>query len=499
MEENERMDNIEELESNEAIETPAEASPAAATELGQLTNEVREELPAEESFDDEEDLDEDEEDDDEESAARPDKIGFGAWLAAIGVFLFALAAFVPALWNTQLTLSAVKGLSMEAQRRYSSASDAYSVLAAQDQTAQQWSAENFSFGSSEAPVFSSGNFVLQRFAFLIDKLNGPYSLQQFMTQYPYFNPEGTLPRYPRYLKPALAKVDALDAVSQLINDAIDPSYDEADPGAQAKLVLDAIRSVRKNDANKAYVRFCDAIELDQISYADPTSKEAGELISALKKAPGSESWMYVGAEYTRARAMEDHETLADIFSHEFTRNREDYSALANWAKALHLTGNTKLAQKLIKQYDREESAIYIQVLQAELLIREGKYDEAVKLCDAALKNAPSPASETTPQTVQGDSAMELVAHKGAALLLQENAQEALDLLRNTLDEPYGKPGTNYLGTTLAAAALTGDAEYLNWMLEQMQMAGYEIPEEIQQLQKKTITLKEIYTTGWGGF
>ena len=507
MEENERLDNIEELEPSEAIEPveatePTEEQPEAATELGGLVDEVREELPAEESSDEEPDGNEedDDDDDDDDDISKPVKIGFGAWLAAIAVFLFALAVFVPALWNTQLSISAITGLTMETQRRYSSASAAYAALSAQDQAAQQWAAENFSFGSSETPVFSSGNFVLQRFAFLYNRLNGPYALQQFMMQSPYFNPEGTLvPRYPRYLKPALAKVDLLDEVSQSINDAIDLSYREADPETQERLILEAIDSVKKSNTDPERALLYDAIKLDQVSYADPASKETGKLIAALKKTPGSEHWMYVGAEYARAQATDDYAALADIFDREFSRNREDYSALASRIKALHLAGDTNQAQKLIKKYNRGDAVSYIQVFQAELLIREGKYKEAVKFCDTALKAAPGPLSETTAQTVEGNNAMELVAQKSAALLLQGDARQALNLLRTTLDAPYGDPSPNYLGTTLAAAVLADDAEYLEWLSQAMLQSDYAVPEEISKLQAKTITLEEIYTEGWGGF
>ena|GEM_PF-5928117 len=496
MEENERPENIEELEPTEAIEElePPEEPPETAAELSRLTNEAREELPAEESSDEEDD-----EDDDDEPTSTSNKIGFGAWLAAIAVFLFALAAFIPALWNTQLSLSAVKGLVMESRHRYSSASDAYGALAAQDQTAQQWAEENFSFGSSEAPVFSAGNFVLQRFAFLIDKLNGPYNLQNFMGQQPYFNPEGTIvPRYPRYLKPALAKVEALDEASQKVNDAIDDSYHEADPETQTTLVLEAIQAVRKSDKDETRNLFYDAIELGQLSMADPTSKETGKLLAAVKKAPGSEPWMYVSVEYARAMEAEDYQTLAGFFSREFTRNREDYSSLAIWIKALHLNKETKQAQKLIKKYSSGEPANLIQAMQAELLIRDGKYKEAVKLCNAVLKNPPPPLDGTTPQTMQGDGAQEAAAQKGAALLLLGEAQQALDFLRPLLDAPYGGSST-YIGTLLSAAILAGDDAYLAQVTGLLMQEGYEIPEEVTMLMDGTITLEEIYTTGWGGF
>ena len=488
MEENERLDNIEELEPTKTIEAAAEET----TELGALTNEAREELTAEESSDEE-----DEENNDDGDASKPVKIGFGAWLAAIGLVLFALAALIPSFWNAQLSITAVKGLVMETQRRYSSASTAYAALTAQDRAAQQWSAENFSFGSSETPVFSAGNFVLQRFAFLIDKLNGPYDLQQFMGQQPYFV-SGSSSRFPRYLKPAMAKVEALIAASEHVNDAIDPSYGEANPETQTKLVLEAINSVRKSDTDQTRALFYDAIELDQVSFAGPTSKETGKLISALKKAPGSEPWMYVGAEYARAQKAEDYKALAGIFSREFTRNREDYSALARWIKSLHLNKETKQAQKLIKKYDSGESANLVQAVQAELLIRDGKYKEAVKLCDAVLKNAPAPMDETTPQTIQGDGAQEAVAQKGVALLFLGEAQQALDFLRPLLDAPYGGSST-YIGTLLSAAILAGDEEYLAQITGLLLQNGYEFPENVTKLQEKAITIEEIYTEGWGGF
>ena len=498
MEENERLENTEELESNEAqpIESndaieqdeSTETPPEETTELSALTSEIRD------SSEDNDEPEEDDDDEDDEPASDSNKIRFGACLAAIGVFLFALAALIPSFWNTQLSITAIKGIAYDAMHRYDSANTAYGELYMQDQAAAEWSAENFSFGSSDAPVLTIGNFAVQRFAYLISKTENPYAAQQTLANYLPANV-----RTPRYLKPTIAKAEAQLKVYERIDSVLDPAINEATAKEDvAAFVLEGVLAARKDDPDAAaHAVFYDAINLDQTALLDPASEETGKLLAALKKKPDSEPWMYHQIEVERAKKLGDFKPLAALFAKAYARNRDDLLSLVGQGKALHLSGDKEKAQKLIKQYNRGDSANYMQALQAELLIRDGKYEEAIKLCDEVLKTAVIPESQDEAQSPPCLGAMEAVAQKGIALLLQGESLQALNVLRSTLDAPYGIPGTNYLGTILAATILAEDAEYMQWLLEQL--GEYEIPAGITKLQEKTITIEEIYTDGWGGF
>jgi len=551
MDDNERMDLTEMEEEmkpeaqDEILEELSEnaVQPDAAPQaLGGLMDEVKQEgeTPEEAS---EEALEEF-----SEVAPQATKIGAGAWLALIAVCLLAAAALVPAWQYTRLAVPAARGVFMESAGRCNSAASAYNELRYLEQEVAEWGAENFAFG--ELPAFATGDFAIERFVPLIYKLDGLLSAYEAASQH---LQEG--PVRPLRVRRLLARIAPLDEMNQLIGENLDPAANEMNPAtgqpahdqqARARFLLEATQAARaKDEAAKDRALLYDAIELNFAVSLDAGSKETERRIAALKKAAGSEPWMYEGAQLMRARATDDFSVLAEVFASKFARNREDYESLTGQAKALHLGGETAKAGRIIKKYSRGQTEGFMQALRAELLIREGKYQEAIDICDKVIATG-KVMNEMTAPSARGSGIMGAVAQKGAALLCLDRAQEAHDLFSGAMEAPFGEPGQAFMGATLAAAILAGDDEAAQMQAMIMQQYGYTVSKDIFEIETERIeqelealkeeyledgmeleefleqheitleefleltaqtkttvslasTLEEIYTEGWGGF
>ena len=451
-----------------------------------------------------------------ETAPQAIKVGAGAVLAVIGVAVLAVIALAPALMNTRLAMPAVKGIAMETARRYSAAAAAYNELLTLDEEVAAWGAENFAF--SEGPAFSTGGYAYKRFVLLINKLDGLLYAHETASQY---LPAGV--RAPLRLRKLLEQMEAAnpDAINETIGANLDPAINEIDPNTKqythdekerAAFVLEAVREAREKDGAKERKLLYDSIELSYAASLDITSDDVGRMLAALKTAAGSEPWMYERAEIARAREMEDYAVMAEIFARRFGRNRDDDDALAGQAKALYLSGDEARAEKLMKKYGRGRTMGYMAALKAELLLREGKYEEAVEVCDDATARGVAMKEDMAAPLANGSGIMEAVAQKAAALMLQGKAREALDLLNETAEAPYGEMGQNYLCAMLAAAVLAEDTETSQGMAMYMQQSGYTLPAGVFNVEMSMSpeggfgldvqllkTIEEIYTEGWGGF
>jgi len=489
LDENERSELMGEVKQEEASEEileefseeaaqPIEAQPAEDV-FCEHAEECTEELPA--------------------PAAQPTKIGAGAVLALLCACLLTLAALVPAWQYTKLAIPAVRGVAMERVRRCYSAAEAYNELLYLEQEVAAWGAENFSFG--DLPAFATGDFAIERFVPLINELDGLRSAYEAAFEY---LPEG--PRRPLRVRRLLERIKSLDDMYESIDANLDPAAKETDATgrpaldqlARAQFLLEATQAARAQDkAAQDRALLYDAIELNFAVSIDVSSKDVGRRLAALKKAAGSEPWMYEQAELMRAREADDFPALAGAFARRFARNRDDVVSLTGQAKALHLDGQRAKAERIIKKYSRGQTEGYMQALRAELLIREGNYQEAIDVCDKVIAKGVAMTEDMATPKANGGGIMEAVAQKGAALLFLGKAQEAHALLGGAMDAPFGEPGQGFMGAALAAAVLAEDGEAAQMLAMTMQQYGYSLSPEIFKIETEMIeqeleALKEEY-------
>lgn len=505
---------FDEADSEEALEKEEEISEETPEE--EAPDETSEEASEEGNADEISEEDSEEGNPDEipeeapDAAAQPLKLGVGAVLAMVGVVVLAFVMLVPAIWNARLTAPAVKGLALEAARRCNGAASAYSDLLMLEQETAAWGAENFSFG--EEPAFSTASYALKRFVPLVYKLDGLLAAHEMASQYV---PKDA--RVPLRLRRLLERMEPLDAIDENIQASLSPAITEVDLNGnpvndeQAQLLfwMEAVRAAREKDKAKDRKLFYDSRELNYAAAIDVTSDDVGRLLAALKKEAGSEPWMYENVEIMRAWKMEDFATMAEGFAARLKRSRDEDSSLVARAKALYLSGDKAQAEKLIKKYGKGRTLGNMAALRAELLLREGKYKEAIAICDEAIAKGAAMTEEMTEPLENGGGIMEAVAQKAAALLLQGKTQEAYTLLDETAAAPYGAISQNYLCMMLAAAILAEDTETVQGLAMYMQQRGYTLPagifemetspEGIMQNVRLLKTIKEICTEGWGGF
>ena len=463
-------------------------------------DEISEELMAEEEILEEEMLEEEitaeplEEEQPEEQPppAKPDKPikgpRFWAWSVAVLLMLFGLVLTVPAAWNLMLGVPAVAGLVSEAGRRYESAGRAYELLAQMDMGSQ-------GMGLS-ALGLSSGNFYYERQYALTAKRDGPLAILQSEELPPISQ---VFPaRVPRGLRRLAAQCDALAEVYEGVSAQLDLLLmpgEQPDESEWQEMLLTAIEAAKALDGKaEANAIYYETIIL-QVTAADPEQKQASqERIAALKKDPAGAFWMYEAAERYLAIKDEDYDAVAALCAARLKRNRQDFQAMRDRVKAFYFSGGEAAAFKEADKYaKRAEAKEAMQMAKAEIYYRQGKYDEAIALCDAILDKADFDAPAATPaEETALRGAMEAASVKSTVLLLQGRPGEAIDLLQAARGNPY----------LLLAAYIAGgewESEETQNLVMMLNYYGYPVPQAITDLSEGRTTIEKIFTEGWGGF
>ena len=425
-----------------------------------------------------------------EKPAKPIKgPRFLAWSVAVLLMLFGLVLTLPALWNLVLAIPALSGLVNEAGRRYDTAMEAYELLYNTDMTAQGWG----------VPGLTSGKFYYERLYIVMDKREGPLAIIRSQDLPPISSvfPE----RMPRSLRRISAQCGALSGIAEALYGQLSDLGQPAEGQGESEWLLEALETVRGADEQaQAHRLYYEAIALMHTA-GSPGQKQTNlARIEALKQDPAGAFWMYGDYELYFAFQDEDYDALAAAFDARVKRDRQDLASMQRRVKALYLSAGEAKALAAAKKYARRPAAKGIaQVAKAEVCYRQGKYDEAIALCDGILEKA-VPASGTADG--KGDyAAMEAVVVKATALLLQGKPGEAISLLEAVQEDPYGNASLAFPYTILAAYAAQGewDGEKAQQLAMMLTYYGYDIPQSVTDLGEGKTTVEEIFTEGWGGF
>jgi len=431
----------------------------------------------------------------EEDQAKPEKPikgpRFWAWSVAVLLMLFGLGMLVPAVWNAMLVPPAVSGLVAEAAGNYESAMEAYGQLYQTDQETQAL--------GLPALGLSSGTFPMERQYIILGKLYGPLYFVRYQMSI-----SMSFQRVPRGLRKLAAQCDELSGILDGVNVQLE-ALGEAAGGQDSAWLLAGLEAARaadeKADARELYYQ---AIAL-QFTAGDPEQKQANlDRIAALKADPGGRFWMYEDVEFFFASQSGDYDTLAAISDARMKRNRQESQAMQDKIRAVFLGNGADKALAEAKALGRRSAARdSMQLAKAEINYRQGKFDQAIALCDAILDKADLAAPAETPaQTTALRSALEAAGVKGVVLLLQGKPGDAAALLNSTWDaaEMNGvSPRLNYVYILLAAYIAGGDEDGASGLAQQLAGSGYAIPQVISDLQEGGTTIEKIFTEGWGGF
>ncbi|MCL2495377.1 MAG: hypothetical protein FWE98_06960 [Oscillospiraceae bacterium] len=428
----------------------------------------------------------------EQKPGRPIKgPRFWAWALAVLLMLYGLLMLAPALWNAVLSAAALTGLVSEAGRRYDSAMEAYELLYSLEQGAQGM--------GLDALGLSSGNFLYERQFAMVGKLDGPLALVlgQDVPPISYFFPG----RVPGSLRKLNAVSGELEEILLGFYAQLDLTPEPAEGQSESKWALGALEAARALDGRAGQrALYYDALALYYAANY-PEEKQANlARVEALKKAPCSEFWMYENIALYHAFEDDDYDALAALYGAHAKRSREDYLAMQRRVRALYLSAGEAEALKAAKKYARRPQAKpYMELARAEILYRQGKYDEAIALCDGVISRAvPMDPSASG----MGDvAAMEAVAVKAAVLLLQGEAGRAAALMEAAQENPYGRMSLNFPYTLLAAYAVNGDweGEAAQNLLMMLLYNDYAVPQAVAALAEGSTTVEKIFTEGWGGF
>ncbi|MDR3314136.1 MAG: hypothetical protein LBS96_06730 [Oscillospiraceae bacterium] len=430
------------------------------------------------------------------------KIGWG--FAVILAVVFALPALGLAIGNGYIALPALQGLYCGNQRRVVSAEAAYETAFDRAAKAEEVRLKLFNVKSvngetaAEAPTgFSIGSFANARIALLLRKTGGPLVSAEWVNGFL----EGGA-RVPKSMEPLVAEFQEMEAFFSEISYTLNSAYSAAMPedeeteapenSAVMALLLEALESSRASDEDAEkhapyYDYYTCNILMDQPEQLKP-------LLAEMKKA-GRESWVYEDVERYMALQEQEYATVVKLSEGRLARNAEDSEALLEQVRALWLQGKQAEAERLAAK--KQTGALMqatAKVARAELLYRDGKFAEAIALCDAVIEEAQAaPESDST----RGARAGAAVTAKAIALLLQGDGADASALLKDTTQQDYAAQlGTPFFCVALAAA-YQNDSEFYQSIAYLFDNSGVAIPQEIQDLIFGETTIADIFQKGWG--
>jgi len=456
-------------------EVPAEQPPEEGTQDGGKDGVIDDDI-------DDDDEEEDEEEDDEDKPEKPIKgPGAWSWCVAAAAVLFALVMAIPSLWYTGLGLTAAGGLLNEAGHNYQSALAAYEFLYNTDMRTGGWEIG-----------LTSGNFPFERQYAIQGRLNGPLQMVQNESMPPVAE---VFRRLPKGLRKLSAQYDAIAEILESLNTHLTMIAEEQ---SQAEWLLAGLEAARGADKLAKERRLIyDSLAL-QFTAGDPAMKRANKArLAALKKDRAAELWMYEGVEYSFAFDDEDYAAVIALSDARLKRNREDVQSMCFKVKAMFLNGDAEKAFATADAYaKRPFAADLMQLVKAELLCRQDRFDEALRLCGGVLERIDITAPESEQSLYY---ALEAVRTKAAVLLVKGSApEEARDMLYEAwgIADSFGvSPNLDYFHTLLAAYIMAGDEEAAEGLSQQMGA----VPQSITDLREGTRTFGEIISKGWGGF
>ena len=427
---------------------------------------------------------------DPEQASLPAKgPSVWVWLAAVLLMLFGLFMLIPAGLNTVLGADALRAFGYELAGDYERAFEAYAANLQLERQLEEWAQDNFSFGASEAPGFTTNHFGFARSIGMTGRMHGPLRFWQMEIDRQMGGQQPLLYAFDRMPRALYRFAVQVDTIGLIVNGVL-----EAD--GEAETMLDLVRALdiaRQQDPYAAERRlFYDALALQWLVNYDPASDEAGRRLQVLQQAEGVQRWMYAEAAVARARELEDFALLAELSEQDVAHNHNDFVAMQRHVRALFLAGQTEQAHQTAQDYANQYEAMreVMQLLQAEFYYREGRFAEAMALTQSLIDAQPE---EETGNEVY----MEARAVQAIVYLLQERADDAFALLHPYLVDEEAGPTVNLFYAALVATVVAEELEFLDSIFPQEYWEEDLSPTLLALLDGET-TVQAIFTEGWGG-
>ncbi|MDR1927647.1 MAG: hypothetical protein LBQ33_03300 [Oscillospiraceae bacterium] len=423
--------------------------------------------------------------DEEERSEKPIK-GPSAfsWILALALMLLALPALGLFAGNAVLSFAALSGFLHEKTGYLYSAMDDYQALTEWEATVESTRTALFSFGGTSGKIgFSTGNFANERQLMVINAIAGPLQSLQY---YEAWFPEGT--PVPRSMRKMTAQMKELQSVTGALDNLLQNSAGPEEGQDQTQWLLAMVDQAQAEDKNAdKYALYYDTLRLYYEASEGAGGEKVKRRIEALKNAPGSEPWMYEEMAIINARESGDYKAVIALCEARARRNHEDSIAAEYTIKALYLDGQKEEA------YQEAEALIKSKMLgnaakltKAELLYREKKYGDAIKLCNEVIAKTQGDENESA-------SLITATTVKAVTLLLSGDAKGAAALLQDTLDNPPGQLDYPFAYACLIAANAAKDDAFYQSVASLMEA----IPEQITDLQAGKLSAEDIYVKGWG--
>jgi tetratricopeptide (TPR) repeat protein len=433
-----------------------------------------------------------------------------AWLIAalMGVLCLVALLFDVGIKGgyVSLALPALRGMWYESGKRMYSAVDCYETLRVRAQEVEQWRKEKFRLGGGSSgqllteqqdssTIYSADRFYYERTLLAAAKINPLDVIRQNSYGQSYLDSWFPEDAYrPRAVRRLAAQVAPLLKVEESFSTAYQAYYEahpELEEAPPYEAVVDLLRKTKEGDKDASHAIFYDYYLL-LITANDPDQKEtAAKVLEELKKTPGVKPWMYLDTQLQLAQASADYGAILEACKERLKTNKEDPVALESEIRALYLQGKTDEASakaKSLAALHNSQLAEAGKLMQAELLSRGGKYDEALAICDKII------AADEPTQSVLTASIL-----KAKALLLKGDNQTALDTLQKLYDDPNWQQQITqeFVYTMMAASIRAQNTEVYAELAEMLESYDMAIPTQITQLEKGKVTVQDLYGKGWG--
>ncbi|GEM_PF-5089976 len=408
----------------------------------------------------------------EEMAAT--KVSFGAFFFIFLSALAFIAAAVFAAVNIYIAKPVHDTGSLIKQHRLSQAMEQFNEA---EKRASELNAK-LPGGKDEIVIFETGTNTIKRYIRLIEKVGGPINAGQVIENAENINVKKLSPdmkaAYDEYLK-----VKETDSLVYEMFKEYQSSIGEAEPDYKTLLAkLDALSAEHKDlyAPLMGYYRY----------YSAKVSGQSLEVqlaqLEKLAEDYPEKLWLYVSPTLETCFNAEKYEKAIECCDKVLKTNLNDSSAMIYKARSYYAMGKTDEAEKMVKLLEtngRDEDKIV--AFKAEMLRRDGKFDEVIALCDEALE--------------KNSLAGEIYRQKAIALMLKGDMEQAHEVL----NKAYGQNDVSVELVELLAisASKKGDTKMLQEMKELLAYNGIEFSEKTQQCIDGKLTIRQIFMEGRG--
>jgi hypothetical protein len=330
---------------------------------------------------------------------------------------------------------------------------------------------------STAPGFSVGPRLGEEILVTLNGIAGPLQAMQYLSYY--YDSPADLPKSLQNVKEVSAKADVvMQKLEQEFSNIGTPDPNLRDE----EVALTALEAAREKDADaQKNALYYDVFRLQLIGSLPERTAEAATLIEKLEHTPGFAPWMTNEAKMVNYELTENYAALMELSEARLQLNKEDSYAIEAQVKSLYLTDKQSAAYEKAEAFEKSlKDPDTARLLKADLLMRDKKYNDALKLLDTIIK-------------AQGSGTLAAISLKIIVYALQNKPEDALYLAMETYDTWEGNFDISYAYAALVAAITTKDDAFYETIAQGMGA----VPQSLRDLKDGKTTVAGIYTTGWG--